>query len=423
MTHQQLPNELRILLLAAQPGRDPAALHAALDPPPDWPAVFRLAHHHRLLPLIYLTLQHRVPPHLVERLRENATRNALAAVAASAELRRLSAAIPSLITLKGITLSQILYGSPNARHVGDLDLLIPDLLIPDPLVPDLRLSPLPSPIASLTALGYTVITPEAPLTPRRLRAYTRTLKDVTLSHPESPFELDLHWRLFNNPRHPANVLTAGPYVPVTVYNTTLRTLPLEDQFLYITAHALNESFTYLKTLADVSAFLRLMSPHQLDAALLRARALGLLPQVSAAIHLANSWMLTAHTSPQLLPETHPLARELHHRVTALYTRTAFAPDRTDTSPAAWSRLELLLTPGPRTLYEQARRFLVRPRLWQTVPLPDRLFFLYPLLALVIPPRAQSFKAAPGQSQAAPRTPLESPNTAGKIGVSNSPPNT
>ncbi len=403
VTHPSpFPLPLRILLLAAQPHRDPALLKSLIDAQTDWPEILDLARHHRLEPLIYLTLQTLAPPDIQHLLKLAATRNTFAALQAAAELRRLTTAIPNLLALKGLTLSQTLYGTPNARHVGDLDLL----------------TPLPAPTALIESLGYTRLTPDAPLTPRRLAAYTRTWKDFTFESLNHHFELDLHWRLFNNPHHPANALLLSPPVTVTLFNIPLQTFPLLDQFLYTCVHALNESFTYLKTLADIAAFLNTLTQQQLNDALLRARTLHLLPQISAAIHLSNAWMLTTAASPHLLPPTHSLAVKIHRRTLKLLTENNFQPTREQTSPTSWTRLELLLTPTPRTFVEVARRFLVRPRLWRTVPLPDTLFFLYPLLAFLIPPRLHD-----GQSHAAPRTPLESPNAAGKIGVSKSPPNT
>ena len=309
-----------------------------------------------------------------------------------------------MVALKGIVLAQVLYGSPNARDVGDLDLLTTT----EALAEQVRL---------LNELGYAVIQPEAPLTPRRVRAYTRFWKDFTFENPQSGFELDLHWRLFNNPRHPANRLVEHPaLLEVSVFETTLKTLTLRDQFLYTAAHGAGESFTYLKALADVAAFLQLLTPAQLEEALEHARRIGLLAQVSAAVHLANAWMLTGITSPSLLAADHPLAVVLRGRTGRLLAAQDLLTSRSYPSPASWLRLEMQFTPGWRFFLEAVGRFLFRPRVWTAVDLPDSLFWLYPAIGLSLPPRRHK-----GQSQAAPRTPLESPNLAGSTGVSKSPP--
>ena len=407
------PPHLQLLLLAAQPRLDPVRqlrLNHLLASQIDWPAFLALAFHHRLAPAVFQSLGPRLPPEVRAPLHQESTRNAFDALRAAAEFDRITHAfaarsIPAF-ALKGIVLSQVLYGTPNARHVGDLDLLTTP-------------HSLPAQLEILASLGYTRTHPEAQLTPRRMRAFSRFWKDFTFENPATHFELDLHWRLFNNPAHPANRLLREPALArVTVFNTTLPTLCLRDQFLYTAAHGAGESFTYLKALADVAAFLHLLSPAQLDQALTHARAIGLLPQVSAAIHLANAWMLTEITSPHLLPAAHPLARTLARRTHRLLFAQGLFSTRSHPSPASWLRLELALTPGLRSLVEAAGRFLFRPRVWSAVSLPDALFPLYPILGLLLPPRRHR-----GQSHAAPLTPLESPNRAGTTGVSNSPPNT
>ena len=418
----RFPAELQLLLLAAQPRLAPgqqARLDELTTGPRadaiDWDRFLTLTLHHRLAPAVFASavfasIAAHVPPGTRQALQRAGTRNAFAALRAAAELGRIREAFAArglpLLALKGIVLAQLLYGSPNARHVGDLDLLTTTQSLPE----QLRL---------LKDLGYNVIQPDAPLTPRRVQAYTRFWKDFTLESTDSGFELDLHWRLFNNPAHPANRLVDPPrLMSLAVYNTTLDTLNLRDQFLYTAAHGAGEAFTYLKALADVAAFLHLLAPAQLDEALAHARTLGLLAQVSAAVHLANAWMLTGITSPSLLPASHPLAVLLHERSSRLLQAQNLLTERSYPSPASWLRFELQLNPGLGSMREAAGRFLFRPRVWSAVNLPDIFFPLYPLLGLLLPPRRHK-----GQSQAAPLTPLESPNTAGSTGVSKSPPKT
>ena len=407
------------MLLAAQPGLREAlypqvdALIA--DPALDWQALLAASRHHRVTPLVFLGLRKHtaVPAAYRQALQTDATHNGFAAMRAAAEMRRVMSAFTAaglpLAAIKGIVLSQLLYGSASARHVGDLDLLT-------------RPAELPRQLDLLAGLGYRRVQPEATLTPRRLAVYTRFWKDFTLENSDAGFELDLHWRFFNHSAHPANrLLQPLRLVEVTALDVAVQTLTLEDQFLYTAAHGAGEAFTYLKTLADVAAFLNLFSQSQLDAALLRAAALDLLPIVSAAVHLSNAWMLTEARSPHLLSAAHPVARLLAGRARRLLVEQNLLPSRSHPSPASWLAYDLRLTPGPRALVEAAARFLFRPRVWSAVQLPDALFPLYPLLGLLLLPRRHDPDA--GHSHAAPRTPLESPNSAGTSGVSKSPPNT
>jgi len=176
---------------------------------------------------------------------------------------------------------------------------------------------------------------------------------------------------------------------VTVFGAAMRVFPPADQFVYIAAHGVLDAWTYLKSLADVAAFLRRFTPEELDAALQRAAELGLLGQISGAIHLANDWMGAGVTSARLLPAEETIARRIRARTTAMLLKQNFKPNRSFASPAEWLRLEMDLVPGVRSRAEIARRFVWRPRVWSVVDLPDRLFWVYPVLGLLLLPRSHS----------------------------------
>jgi hypothetical protein len=224
----------------------------------------------------------------------------------------------------------------------------------------------------------------------RIASYVNFWKDFTFRNSDSGFELDLHWRLFNNRFHAANRIVAETsYTSVTAFGVPMRVFNPRDQFLYIAAHGVLDAWTYLKSLADVAGFLRLFTPAELDAALERAAELGLLAQISGAIHLANDWMGTGIASPRLMPADEPIARRIRERTTSMLQRQNFKPDRSYASPADWLKLEMDLVPGVRSLAEIARRFVWRPRVWAAVDLPDRFFWFYPVLGLLLLPRHHS----------------------------------
>jgi len=282
-----------------------------------------------------------------------------------------------LSVLKGVPLSQTLFGNPNTRHVGDIDILTEPTRLTEQ-------------IALLADLGYNLINPTSRLTPHRIASYVSFWKDFTFQSPASGFELDLHWRLFNNRFHPANrIVTEGAYETCTAFGVPMRTFSARDQFLYIAAHGVLDAWTYLKSLADVAGFLRLFSPDELDQALIRAEELDLLAQISGAIHLCNDWMGTAITNPRLTPTGEPIALRIRDRTTSMLLRQNFKPNRSYASPAQWLRLEIDLVPGLRSLAEIAQRFVWRPRVWAAVDLPDQLFWCYPILGLLILPRHHS----------------------------------
>ncbi len=386
LSFRDLPAHVQLMLLSARTKLRPDELKAVREltasPQLDWAAFLAVTLHHKLGSLAFESLDRIRPEGLPDFVREELQRrsriNAFEAMRSAAEVRRIAERFAAegieLGVLKGVPLSQMLFGTPHARHVGDIDLLT----APRDLQRQIDL---------FAELGYPRIGPKSPLTPRRIINYVHFWKDFTFKSTETRFEVDLHWRLFNNRFHAANRLVSEPcFTSTTVFGTPMRVFCPVEQFLYTAAHGVFDAWIYLKSLADFAAFLRLFSPEELDRALLRAEEVGLLAQVSGAIHLANDWMGARIENPRLLPADEPVALGVRNRTTATLLRQDFKPTRNDPTPGDWLRLEMELVPGARSLLELTGRFIFRPRVWKTFNLPDQLFWLYFLLGIVLPPR-------------------------------------
>ncbi len=395
LAFRDFPGHVQLMLLTARSrlrAVEIEQIHAltAANPdaaPLDWQQFLAVTAHHRVSSIVFdsleLTRPAALPQFVHDELQHRARHNAFEALRSANEVRRMAksfaAAGIQFSVLKGVPLSQTLFGNPNTRHVGDIDILTEPTRLPEQ-------------IALLADLGYNLINPQSRLTPHRIASYVSFWKDFTFQSPTSGFELDLHWRLFNNRFHAANrIVTEGQYETVTAFGVPMRTFSARDQFLYIAAHGVLDAWTYLKSLADVAGFLRLFTPEELDHALIRAEELGLLAQISGAVHLCNDWMGTAITTPRLMPADEPVARRIRERTATMLLRQNFKPNRNYASPAQWLRLEIDLVPGLRSLAEIAQRFVWRPRVWAAVDLPDTLFWCYPILGLLMLPRHHSIE--------------------------------
>src|SRR5580698_6945066 len=131
-----LPSEMRLLLRCVRwplLEEDAAAIRglAAADDV-DWTFFLLLCGHHRVTPLAYRALSAAAvaaPPSAMATLKAAATENALSVFRYLTETRRLcdlleQGGVPVRV-LKGVPLSQRVYGDPSVRDVGDIDLLIP----------------------------------------------------------------------------------------------------------------------------------------------------------------------------------------------------------------------------------------------------------------------------------------------------------
>ena len=392
LAFRDFPGHVQLMLLTARAHLRASEIEQIHDlasgksaTPVDWDQFLAVTAHHRVSPLVFDSLEQTRPAGLPEsvhsELQHRARHNAFEALRSANEVRRMAksfaAAGIEFSVLKGVPLSQFVFGSPNTRHVGDIDILTQSSRLPDQ-------------IALLSELGYEIINPKSRLTPHRIASYVSFWKDFTFQSRTAGFELDLHWRLFNNRFHAANrIVTEGHFENVTAFGVPMRVFSPIDQFIYIAAHGVLDAWTYLKSLADVAGFLRILTPAELDQALIRAQQLDLLTQISAAIHLCNDWMGTEISSQRLLPANEPLAVRIRERTTTMLLRQNFKPIRNYASPAQWLRLEIDLVPGLRSLTEIARRFVWRPRVWAAVDLPDQLFWCYPILGLLMLPRHHS----------------------------------
>ena len=389
LAFSDFPAPLRLMLLGVRlrpDAEDLARIETLAGGELDWRRFLQASRHHRLSSLVFFGLDGKaagMPAWVRKELQTDAKVNAFAALRSTHEICRITAELetggfPSAV-LKGVPLSQLLYGNPSTRHVGDLDLLTRPLRLLEQV--DL-----------LAGLGYRRINPACHLTPHRLDSYTTFWKDFTFKNPQSGFELDLHWRLFNNRFHPANrILAQSRYVTVKTFGCEMRVFSPRDQFIYIAAHGISDAWIYLKSLADVAGFLNLFSAEELDDALARAEEIGLIAQLSGAIHLANAWMGCGVTNQRLLPADEPTSRQIQERTVTMLLRHNFQPERNHPSPAEWLELERKLVPGFRSKLEMARRFVWRPRVWTSIDLPDRLFWIYPLIGLFLPPRPHAEK--------------------------------
>jgi hypothetical protein len=165
------------------PAGDPASILPALDA-------------HGLLPLVYLALRdssswHAWPAPVQTALTEAFQANVLRSYMMETELTRIAAALVTIKTpialLKGAATGRTVYGSPAARLVNDLDLLIPAAGVEDAR-------------RVLASLGYRAY---GPLGSGRFgrwqRRYRSELQMVCANPDRRGLLVELHWSLVELP--------------------------------------------------------------------------------------------------------------------------------------------------------------------------------------------------------------------------------
>ena len=170
---------------------------AELAPPPDDPGtVLTALATHGLAPLLYLSMRDRKrgqgwPPAALAALADAFQTNAVRSYMMETELARISAALAEIGTpvalLKGAATGGTVYGSPAARLVNDLDLLVPAADVEEAR-------------AAVAALGYAA---HGPLGSGRFGRWQRRYRcelQMVCTHPDRRGLLvELHWSLVELP--------------------------------------------------------------------------------------------------------------------------------------------------------------------------------------------------------------------------------
>ena len=376
--------ELRLLLACTrwpQLSADRDEIRSLLQQDLDAKQVLLLAQHHRLVPLVAhnlaaAALANLSPPlqELLDSLQQSASAHTYRGLRSLAEMRRLIQEFEvsgiSVRVLKGIPLAQTVFGDLSLRSVGDLDLLIPaeSVLYADRILRD---------------AGYRGLFQVQRFTPKRLAFYRTHWKDIAYRNPQSGSEVDLHWRCFRNSEMPGGDLCAlAGARKVQFGNFEVSTLPPTETLLYLCVHGTLDGWIYLKSLADIGASVRTMPTAEIDHAASSAIRYGILPEFTASLLLVRDYFGMEHWSDRLLHESEPTVAHILRFARQSLESSNFLGGRESVSASAMMAFELGLRRSFRYRMELLLRVLFRARMWETIPLPDYLFAIYPLLSPV-----------------------------------------
>ena len=374
--------ELALVLACArwpQLDRDRDEISSLLQQDFDTARVLLLAQHHRLVPLVAHNLnavaaadERAAVQQLLGTLRQIAGSNTYGALRSLAEMRRLVQELTSagvnVRVLKGIPLAQTVFGDLSLRSVGDLDILIPE----DHIIRTDRI---------LRAAGYRGLFQVERFSPKRLAFYRTHWKDIAYENPHSGYLVDLHWRCFRNSEMPGGDLCASTSTEAVQFgNFEVRTLPRVETLLYLCVHGTLDGWLYLKSLADIAASVRMMAVSELDSLAEVASGYGVLPELTAALMLVRRYFSIEHWSERFLPENDPTVAHILIFARRSLEAGNFLAGRESISAGSMMAFELGLRRTFRYRKELLLRVLFRARMWETIPLPDSLFGLYPLLS-------------------------------------------
>jgi hypothetical protein len=345
----------------------------------DWPLFLRLVQHHRLVPLVFRNLSAGGPDSpsaelrkATDELRRLSISSARESLGSLGELRRLIQKLQAkdipVRVLKGLPLAQSVFGDLSLRAPGDIDLLIDETSIVET-------------DKALRSFGYHGTFQVGRFSAKRLSFYRSHWKDLVYQNPATGFEVDLHWRCFRNSAMPGVALCAATgHETVCFGGFPVETLPRLESLLYLCVHGTLDGWLYLKSLVDVGAQVRTMSSVELDQLATLAQTYGVLPELTATLILVRRYLALDRWSSGLLPESDRTVEHTLRYADYVLVHSRFLAERASIPISRTIAFEFGLRRNFRYRFELLLRVLFRARMWETIPLPDFLFGIYPLLS-------------------------------------------
>ncbi len=384
---KELTPEFRLFRLAVGAAPKPDEIRRLASAVTDWETVPASARRHRVTQAVFVALRDHAagiaPPAILEDMRVRSLVDQATCHAQAVELTRIGragdAAGIAMLVLKGIPLSLGLYGRLAARGAGDIDILV------DPA--QLRHAG-----TVLEGLGY--VRQGARIFDRRQTVCQSRIKDVAYVHRTSGQMVELHQRLTENPhllpwRFPALWRNRDE---VMVNGTAIATLPRRDLALYLCIHGASHCWERLRWLVDLAELLR--APGAVEAALADANGAGLGAPMREAITLCHHW-LELPVAPENLLEPAALAPFIRRFFEGGRWNPAVRPGSLEwlRRYSFWGRIHSWsLRSDWRYRLRELSGILIWPPDWETIALPDALFWLYPFLR----PVAWALRRWPGQ---------------------------
>ena len=277
-----------------------------------------------------------------------------------------------VLFVKGAALAMLAFGNLGLRSGQDIDLLVSQ-------------ETMSAAVTLVLRAGYRRFDPPSDISDGQLRLLMPLRKDLGFVHQETGLRIELHWRLFLNPHAMRKTSFMEASRVVSLAGTVgLRTLGNEDLFAYLCMHGALHWWYRLKWLADINALIAVASENSIEHLFRAAETRGVGLAAAQALVLCQRFFGTV-LPPSLLA---PFKKSLVMRwldATAVKAMTAgqseYEPREMRFGTTRGSLSTFLLSRNWRYRLAELKIYLTNQADVLTVPLPERLWFLYPVLRL------------------------------------------
>lgn len=326
---------------------------------------------HRVTPQVYHQLQllkDELPDDFFDQLKAMNTSCRMASLGMSSWLARISRQLDTqnirFISLKGIALSQLLYGENGYRECRDIDILV------DPENVDATEN-------ILFELGFVRVVPYAKATTKQLAYFNRHKKDREYYHPDDGTLVELHWRLIevDHPFNPSisELMAAGSFV--SVHGENIAAISEAYLWLYQCLHGSLAGWYRMRWICDIALLLKIHQPNW-DELLELADRYQCRNSLIEAVGLACSLYNLPVPEPvqPLLRKSGRVKKNIERSANRLFRMQTICGDL-----IAYARRISFCAPANSLLKYLLGRILISTGDFELLRLPDRFFFAYYLL--------------------------------------------
>jgi len=368
---KNLEHEVLIRCLHLNTGAAAAEdLSAALGRVKDWEALRREALHHSVFPSLYRRLAdicpEAVPPQIL------ADWQKLYKIHAGSNLRRITELFKVLalleansieaITLKGPMLAKVAYGDTSLRQFYDFDLLV-------------RPQDMLTVKEALIAVGYS---PLDIFTPKQERLHFKRAYELSFVHPKLT-ELDIHWRFPDFLGGGLDADTAfARRIQVSLEGKPVYSLAPEDMLLFLCLHGGFDAWPTLSMVNDVARLVYSQETWDWTGLMSRADRLGMRRRLLLGLSLAEE-LLAAPVPSSIMARMNadPILLVLYQQIRG----KLLAGNSLETKFGEKNLFQLKIRERlkDKLAFAWFRATVSQKADWWWVPLPDYLYWLYPLI--------------------------------------------
>jgi len=333
----------------------------------NWPELLKDIKWHRVTPQAYKSLSEYsefVPKDILAQLKQSCLRCKKRTLRQAASLIKIAKLFDEhnirFISLKGLTLSQLLYSDITMRESHDIDIIIDfnDIERAEKILTD--------------TLGFVRTIPEAEATKKQIQFLNKRYKDRTYQHSADKVLLEVHWR-FNNIEHCLAIPFSDQYSDKFIAQIGSQKVPLLSQthlWLYQSVHGSMSGWYRLHWINDIAAMLVKAKPDW-----------SLLLQASDHYHCRRSLLVSVMLASELYqltaPEQIQMALQKDKKQVNQLSNASHLLREMKIPPMTTSLRRKFFFTSTKAFWPYFIGILrISPIDFELYPLPDRLFFLY-----------------------------------------------